>query len=1165
MKPFLTLLREKIIVFDGAMGTNIQAQHLTPDDYGGEKYAGCNEYLVVSRPSAIEKVHADFLEVGCDVVETNTFGASPIVLNEYGLAADAYNLNYNAALLARRVARSYASNDRPRYVAGSMGPTTKLPSLGQANFDQMVSGYYIQAKGLAEGGADLLVVETCQDILQAKTAVAGIMKYFTEARRRIPVIVSVTLQQSGTMLLGTEISAALTSLETFDIDVIGINCATGPKEMSESIRYLYANNSKSIMVMPNAGIPETVGSEAHYPLSASEFVRYMSHFVIDMGVNVAGGCCGTTKEHLRELVKAVGSLSPQDRPRNYLSSCSSTYQTVPLRIDRPPVLVGERLNANGSKQFRELLMRDDWEGIVELAKEQIRGGAHILDVCTAYVDRDEMRDMREIVTRLNTQSTAPLMLDSTDPLVIENSLKVLAGKSIINSINLEEGEEKMGKVLGLCRVYGAAVIAMMIDEQGMAKSVERKIEVARRIHSIAIQQYDLDEHNLIFDPLTFTLASGDEEFRRAGINTLEAIRTLKNEFPKVQTSLGISNISFGLTPDARKVLNSVFLHYAVEYGLDIAIVHASKILPLYKISKEEQEVCRMIIFDERRTDYDPLIDLIDRFRTSRGKTVIHAVAGESIDARLKKRIVDGNKGGLAADLDEALRQYPPLDIINNILLGGMKIVGDLFGSGQMQLPFVLQSAEVMKTAVSYLEKGMEKRETVRRGCIILATVKGDVHDIGKNLVDIILSNNGYAVINLGIQCPLEKMLTAATEHRADAIGMSGLLVKSTHVMKNNLEVMNERGIRIPVIVGGAALTRRYVDDVLANIYNGSVFYANDAFDGLSSMEKITAASPRQLSPSAERTSDPAGSEQTKRRGAQVVVKTESSVNRLTENEIPRPPFFGSAVVKSLNVNEVFPYINEAALIRGQWQMKRGKLKEDEYRLVLESEVYPEFKRMKEKAIAENLLCPEVVYGYFPCQSDGNDLIVYRPVGLANLFEEWRGIDVPERNKLLEWVRLTFPRQPGDRNLCIADYFVPTSSGIIDVVSFFIVTMGERASVHAEDLYKSHSYKEYLYFHGLSVETTEALAELWHKRVREEMMIHRDDAEEIKGLFSQRYRGARYSFGYPACPNLEDQRTLFEVLKPERIGIRLTETFQLVPEQSTSAIVVHHPQARYFSV
>ncbi|MDE3058848.1 MAG: methionine synthase [Bacteroidota bacterium] len=1172
MSSFLNILKQKIIVFDGAMGTNIQSQSLSADDFGGEQLNGCNEYLVVSKPAAIEKVHSDFLSVGVDVIETDSFGSSSIVLAEYGLQSRAHELNFKAAQLAKNVAAQFSSANHPRFVAGSIGPTTKLPSLGHITFKEMSKAYYEQAAGLVEGGADLLIVETCQDLLQTKSALAGIFQYFSDKRVRLPVITSITIETVGTMLMGTEIAAALATLEPFDIDVIGMNCATGPKEMSENVRYLCASSPIPVSCIPNAGIPENIGGHAHYHLTPEEFVRYLGHFVKDLGVNVVGGCCGTRPDHLKQLVDAVGNLAPKERAIDFIPSSSSLYTTAPLHIDPPPVIVGERTNANGSKKFKELLQSENYDGMVAMGKEQMKEGAHLLDVCVAYVGRDEVRDMKEAAFRFNTQITLPVMIDSTEAPVIEQALQMFAGKCIVNSINMEDGEERIKNVVPMCKKYGAAVVALTIDESGMAKTAQAKLNVARRMFDLVVNKYGLKPHDLIFDTLTFTLGSGDEEFRKAGIETIEAIRLIKKEFPEVKTLLGVSNISFGLAPHVRHVLNSVFLHYAIEAGLDMAIVNAQKIMPLYKIDERGRELSRQLVFDERKFDgekctYDPLTELMAYYADKKSDAKKEKkTLGSTIEEILKNRIIEGEKQGLQHDLDEALHKYSALEIINTILLDGMKVVGDLFGRGEMQLPFVLQSAEVMKAAVAYLEQFMEKSEATTKGTIILATVKGDVHDIGKNLVDIILTNNGYTVYNLGIKQPIENILRAYEEYHADAIGMSGLLVKSTLVMKENLEVLNERGLTPAVVLGGAALTRRYVEQDLRGIYSGVVVYANDAFDGLHFMEQlktrgIESFQQHSITENEDDEETLVGSEAKiamalKEQGANLETQTSNQTsdvatvirsNVSANAPIPKTPFWGTRVVDNIALDEVFRYVNEAALIKGQWQVRKGRLSEAEYKRLLEEKVYPELEQLKQQCKSEHLLVPKVVYGYFPCQSDGSDIIIY------------------EEDFKTERVRFTFPRQNGDRYLCLADYFASVDSGRMDTVAFHLVTMGKKASEHSAKLFSGNNYKDYLYFHGLSVESAEALAELWHKKIREELGIAGKDSQDIKRLFSQGYQGARYSFGYPACPNLEDHVKLFELLQPERIGVKMSEEFMLEPEQSTDAIILHHPEARYFNV
>ncbi|MCX7984376.1 MAG: methionine synthase [Bacteroidetes bacterium] len=1168
MKTFLELLTEKVIVFDGATGTQLQSQHLTTDDFGGEQYVGCNEYLVLSKPSAVERVHVEYLEAGSDVIETNTFGATAIVLSEYGLQERVYEINYKAAQLAKHLAQQYSRQEQPRFVAGSVGPGTKLPSLGHISFRELVSAYEEQVRALLTGGVDLLCIETCQDILQTKAALFAVQQTFTSLRMSVPVIVSLTIETTGTMLVGTDLLAALSTLESFDcITSIGLNCATGPEEMVPHVRTLTAHSPKPVLVMPNAGMPEIVKGHAQYKLSPEAFMRTLTTFVTELGVNIVGGCCGTTPEHIHHLAMSVRNLTPRMRTYQFVPAVASLYQAVPLRIDNPPLLIGERTNANGSKQFRELLLREDWEGMVAIGKQQVDEGAHLLDVSVAYVGRNEAKDFRELIPRLNRQLQVPLMIDSTDPLSIEEALQHVSGKPIINSVNLEDGESKVERIAYLCKQYGAAVVALTIDEEGMAKTAERKIAVAHRLYNILVKKFGLHPHDLIFDPLTFTLATGDEEFRRAALETIEAIRRIKQEFPQCYTSLGISNVSYGLKPAIRQVLNSVFLHYAVEAGLDMAIVHASKILPLYRIDERGRELARKLIFDERQWEdgkstgkllFDPLAEFITYYEANiEERKETDGVQDGTVEQRLQRKIIDGILAGLEVDLNEALKSYTALEIINTILLEAMKKVGDLFGSGQMQLPFVLQSAEVMKKAVAFLEPYIEKKSDTKKGKLVLATVKGDVHDIGKNLVDIILTNNGYTVYNLGIKCPIEQMIEVALAENADAIGMSGLLVKSTQVMKENLVVLNERKLSIPVILGGAALTRRFVENELRPLYAGEVYYAHDAFDGLHIMEAIIHGEiqDQQRISVDEQNSDKDDSF----RQVEHFEKFTSRSVSICSSAIPQPPFWGSRIVTDISLDEVYRYINQVALFRGQWRIVRGKRTEEEYRKILEEQIIPEFEVLKQQAKEQKLLQPSVVYGYFPCQSDGDELIIYEAPESNTPLGELRASILPEI------VRFTFPRQRTGKHLCISDFFASVDSGVYDVVAFHLVTMGNRATEYAHELYRLDHYKEYLFFHGFSVEATEALAEYWHRKIREELNIHQHDDPDITKLFSQKYQGARYSFGYPACPNLEDHKKLFMLLHPERIGVTLTESYMLNPEQSTDAIIVHHPEARYFKV
>lgn len=1144
MSLFLETLAKRVLVFDGAMGTNLQTQNLTPDDFGGKD--GCNEYLVITRPEAIEKVHNSFFKAGCDAVETNTFGSCRIVLAEYDMADRAVELNRKAAELARKVAQKYHTPGKPRFVIGSVGPTTKLPTLGHISFDELYRAYTEQVTGLLEGGVDAVLIETCQDMLQAKIAVIAANDVMEKSGKRVPIMAQITIEQFGTMLLGTEIAAAYTALEMLPIDVIGMNCATGPKEMMENVRYLTQNSRLPVSVLPNAGLPENVGGHAHYKLTPKELADYHEMFVKELGVSIVGGCCGTTPEHLAAVVQRVGGLPPKKRAPQQERSASSLYQAVTYKQEPPPLLVGERTNANGSKKFRQLLEREDYDGIAAMGKEAAQEGSHMIDVCCAYVGRDEVKDTVEVITRLNQQVTVPIMVDSTEAPVVEEALKRLSGKAVINSINLEDGEERMKKVCPMAKRYGAALIALTIDEKGMAKDRAKKLEIAERIYNLATEKYGIRGEDLFFDTLTFTLGSGDSEFRNAGVETIEAIREIKKKLPLVKTILGLSNISFGLEAESRHVLNSVFLHYAVEAGLDAAIVHASKILPLYKIDEETREITRRLVFNESKNGSDPLHEFIAHFEKRKGMVKKETVAASSrpLDERLKYRIIDGDRNGLDKDMEEALKVYKPLDIINIHLMNGMKEVGNLFGAGKMQLPFVLQSAEVMKKAVAYLEPFMDKVAGSEKGRIVLATVKGDVHDIGKNLVDIILTNNGYKVFNLGIKQNIETILASAKENKADVIGLSGLLVKSTLVMKEGLEEMKRRGISIPVICGGAALTRKYVEEDLTAVYGGTVYYGQDAFSGLHVMNDLTqgngGAGGTVVATHASPVQKPARTQ-----APAVQIPKRSAVS--TKNPVPKAPFLGYKVLKNIHLDQVYPLINKTALFKGQWQFKQAGLSEEEYQKIVREKVEPLFKEMQAKCLKEKILEPRVIYGYYPCVSAGDDLKILDESGKKEI------------------VRFAFPRQQKPPFHCISDFFRPEGDGEKDIVAFQIVTVGSRVGELEQKLFKADKYTDYLYLHGIAVESTEALAELVHKMIRQDLGLGKEDSPEVEGLFHQKYSGSRYSFGYPACPNLEDQEKLFKILPAEKIGIALTEEFHLVPEQSTTAIVVHHPEAKYFLV
>jgi 5-methyltetrahydrofolate--homocysteine methyltransferase len=1156
MADFLQTVKERVVVYDGAMGTNIHARNPTLDDYWGKE--NCSEVLVLSRPDIIREIHADFFAVGCDVVETNTFGGARIVLAEFDLADRVREINVTAARLAKEVAQQFSTKDRPRFVAGSMGPTTKLPSLGHISFEAMAEAYEEQAAALIEGGVDILLIETCQDLLQAKIATIGVLEAMRKSGKRLPVTVQVTLQDTGLMLLGTEIGAALTALEPFDVDILGLNCATGPKEMNDAVRYLTLNSTKEISVLPNAGLPIAEGGVAVFKLTPGELAEYHKHFVVDYGVRVVGGCCGTVPAHLKAVVDAVSGVEPARREVKRTGAASSAYTSVPLDLEPKPLIVAEEMNTTTRvEHFRKLVQGKKYDDILALAKKLVNEGSHMLDLCCAIVGEDEKSYVSSILERIATRVPAPILVDSTEADVVEEALKRIPGRAIINSINLEDGEKRTSLVLPMAKRYGAAVIALTIDEDGMALTAEKKTAIAHRIFDLATKKYGLDGTDLIFDALTLPISTGQEEYRSAGIETLKAVERIKKELPNVKTILGVSNISFGLDAYPRRVLNSVFMHEAVGHGLDMAIVNYTKIYPLYKIPQEEVDLARKLIFRDE-SDGDPLQKYMNHFAGLKGKPAASTTAHVdtlSVEDKLKFAIINGEKSvgegahkkSLEELLEEALKEYSALELINTVLLDGMKTVGDLFGARKMQLPSVLDSAGVMKQAVAYLEPKMEKKEGgSQKGTIVLATVKGDVHDIGKNLVDIILSNNGFKVVNLGIKQPGDKIISAAQEHRADAIGLSGLLVKSTLEMKYVIQDLQRQKLEFPVICGGAALTRKYVEDDLRREYSNAVFYAEDAFAGLHVMEDlITGDGARESRLLDGRTVKEYA------KAASVDEETgpvfsERSVVVTDAPNIPEPPFWGVRV-KTYPVREVFPYINETALFKNQWQLKTAS--QADYVRLVEDKFRPIKKKLEEEIAVSDLFDPKVVYGYFPCQADGNDVVIYEAPGSTR-----------------ELLRFTFPRQREGRRLCISDFFLPKTSGKMDVIGFSLVTIGPKASVETQKLFEGGEYTKYLYLHGLSVETAEALAELHHKTMREELGIAGEDAPAIRDLFHQKYRGSRYSFGYPACPNLEDQTKLFVLLKPEEnVGVRLTSGFLLEPEQSTSALVVHHPGAKYFVV
>jgi 5-methyltetrahydrofolate--homocysteine methyltransferase len=1176
LADFLHELGQRVLVYDGAMGTSVQKHNLTAEDFWSKE--GCNELLALSRPDVIRAIHSSFLEAGCDVIETDSFGSTSIVLAEYGLQDRTRELNLAAARLAREVADEYSTAEQPRFVAGSMGPTTKLPSLGHISYDAMAAAYREQAEALIDGGVDVLLIETCQDLLQAKIALAACQDAIRAAKegrvpsagrplRRVALQVQVTLEATGTMLLGSEIGAALAVLESFRPDVIGLNCATGPAEMNDAVRFLCQNATVPISVQPNAGLPQNEGGHAVYKLTPAELAAWLRRFVSEYGVQIVGGCCGTTPEHLHAVVEAVKGLQPAPRALKAQSVAASAFSAVLLEADAQPIIIAEEMNTTTRLDtFRNMVRAQDYDGILALAKRLVGEGSQMLDLCCAIVGEDEQAYMIVVLEKIATRVPAPILVDSTEANVIEEALKRIPGKPIINSINLEDGEKRTSLVLPMARRYGAAVIALTIDEQGMALTADRKVAIAHRIHDLAVNKHGLRPEDLIFDALTLPISTGQEDYRSAGVETLEAVRRIKLELPRCRTVLGISNISFGLNAYARRVLNSVFLKEAVDRGLDAAIVNYSKIYPLYKIPEIEVDLARKLIFqDNSGTGSEPLQTYMAHFASlGKGSVVEDAVAVEKLsqEEKLKQLIIRGersiglgeHKQSLEEALEAALTTYSPLDLINTVLLDGMKTVGDLFGARKMQLPSVLDSAAVMKAAVAYLEPKMEKKDGGGKGTMVLATVKGDVHDIGKNLVDIILSNNGYRVVNLGIKQPSGTIIDAAREIGADAIGLSGLLVKSTLEMKYVLQDLERLGLTVPVVCGGAALTRKYVEEDLRKEYAGPVFYAEDAFAGLHILIDLTSgdAAVRESREAEGRTVKVFGKGQAAAPELTLVELTAEGRSPVVERvaAVPRPAFWGARVFKNYKLDEIFPYLNETALFKNQWQLKTAA--QGDYLRLVEEKYRPILLDLEEEVKAAGWFEPKTIIGFYPCAGDRNDLVVFDP-------------EDPER----ELERITFPRQAQGRRLSIADFFEPLNSaqrdpGQRDVVGFSIVTIGSEASRQTAKLFEAGDFTKYLYLHGLSVETAEALAELAHKQAREFLGIAGEDSPLISDLFHQKYRGSRYSFGYPACPNLEDQAMIFRLLKPEEnIGVRLTEGFHLDPEQSTNAIVVHHPQAKYF--
>jgi 5-methyltetrahydrofolate--homocysteine methyltransferase len=1183
-QELMNALDERVVIADGAMGTMLQERQPTLEDFLGHE--GCNEILNVTRPDIVLDVHNAYFETGIDCIETNTFGANWSNLSDYGIDDQIEELAHAGAALARQSADSFTQQDgRTRWVLGSMGPGTKLPSLGHTSYAHLKATFALQAKGLLEGGADAFLVETSQDLLQTKAAINGCRQAIVDTGIRIPIFAEVTVELTGTMLMGSEIGAALTTLEPLGIDMIGLNCATGPQEMSEHLRQLSKHSRIPVMVMPNAGLPILQGDGAYYPLTPDELATAHEQFIKEFGLSLIGGCCGTTPAHLKAVVDRVGGKRALKRAIEIEPGVASLYQHVPLNQDNTYLAIGERTNANGSRAFRDAMLEENWDECVEIAKKQVRDGAHLLDVSVDYVGRDGVRDMQEIVSRFASASTLPLVIDSTEPQVMQAGLELIGGRAVINSVNFEDGntpESRFQRTMPLVKEHGAVVVALTIDEQGQARTREDKVRIASRLIDTLVDDWQMRVEDIIMDCLTFPIATGQEETRKDAIETIEAIREVNRLYPGIHTTLGVSNVSFGLNPVSRAVLNSVFLNEAYAAGLDTAIIDAAKIMPLASIPQEQIDVALDLIYDRREFDaegnvsYDPLQKMLEMFAGVNSAALKDARAAEfaamTVTERLQRRIIDGESKGLEQDLDMARNDgVKPLDIINEHLLEGMKVVGERFGKGEMQLPFVLQSAEVMKSAVALLEPHMEKSSEAGKGTIVLATVRGDVHDIGKNLVDIILTNNGYKVINIGIKQPMSEIIAAAEEHNADVIGMSGLLVKSTLVMKENLQELVARGQdkRWPVILGGAALTRTFVEDDLASQFPGVVRYAKDAFEGLDLMEPLVAVA-RGADP--ESVGLPALKKRIHAKSTLTLTEPENLPSRsdvASDNPVPSAPFWGTRIVKGFKLADYAGFLDERATFMGQWGLKPSRAEDGaSYQELVETEGRPRLRYWLDRILAEGMFDAKVVYGYFPVYSEGEEVVVLHhgddPDGILGT----KGLLAPDGASGpigTERLRFSFPRQRRDRHLNLADFIKSKESGLIDVLPIQLVTVGAEVDKHTAKLFEANAYREYMELHGLAMQLTESLAEFWHARVRAELGFESEDPKDIDGFFDLKYRGARFSLGYPACPDMEDRRKIMQLLKPERVGIELSEELMLNPEQSTDAFVFHHPEAKYFSV
>jgi 5-methyltetrahydrofolate--homocysteine methyltransferase len=1153
-RSYLDAMQKKVLVFDGAMGTSLQLQNLTAEHFGGEQYNGCNDYLVISYPEAVEKVHRSFLEVGVDVLETDTFRSNRLTMVEYGLQDRILEINVAAASLAKKLANEYAEKTgQPRFVAGSIGPSGKLPStndpeLSNVKYDELIDIFREQAVGLIQGGVDVLLIETSQDILEVKAAITGIHQAFEETQIYLPIQAQVTLDTTGRMLLGTDINASLTILEGMGIDVFGLNCSTGPEHMREPIRFLGENSALPVSCIPNAGLPLNVDGQAVYPLEPEPYANDMLEFITKHNVRIVGGCCGTTPEHLKLLVDKLSTyqLPITDSPLQPTPQLASAMSAIAMRQDPAPTLLGERCNAQGSRKFKKLLLEEDYDGILDIARDQVAGGAHALDISCAVTERpDEAELMRKVVKKLQMGVDVPLVIDSTELDVIEIALQTAPGRCLINSTHLEAGREKADKVFALAKKYNAAVICLTIDEEGMAKTAQRKYEVAQRIYDIAVNEHGLKAEDLVFDDLTFTLATGDAEFIDSAKETIDGIKLIEEKLPGVMTSLGVSNLSFGFAPQARPALNSVMLYYCVQAGLDMAIVNAAHVKPYAEIDAEERELCEDLIFNRREDALQRFIAHFENVEISTD-TIADPTEGMTSEQKLHWKILHRFKDGVEVDIDEIINREPTgqrsarhevaVHTLNNVLLPAMKEVGDKFGAGELILPFVLQSAEVMKKTVAHLENYLEKMEGVTKGTVIIATVYGDVHDIGKNLVKTILANNGYTVIDLGKQVPAETIITKAVEHKATAIGLSALLVSTSKQMPLIVNELHRRKLSFPVLIGGAAINRRFGRRILqtesnAEFYEAGVFYCKDAFEGLETMDILIDQSKR----SELLTKIRKESEMELGRASQTTVMPASAQrSSLKPQPIALPEKLGQRIVKDMPLEIVLKHLNINELYRLSWGAKNTH---GEAWIKMKADFDARLEAMTKDALRFKWLKPQAVYGYFPCQADGDDLILY---------EDGTGKK--------ELARFNFPRQPYDEYLCLSDYYASVESGQMDVVALQVVTVGQEASDKFDKMQAANDYTEAYFTHGLAVQAAEATANYLHEHIRKELGIGET-------------QGKRYSWGYPAIPELEDHFKVFNLLPAaeSELGMSLSVSGQLIPEQSTAAIIVHHPQAKYYSV